>query len=367
MLKNKNYSYFPKVIVSIILVWLCGAILISILEPETFKNFGISLWWAIVSMTTVGYGDYAPKTEIGRIVAIFIMFSGIGLIAIVTATISSVFVTKKIMEGKGLEKVNINDHILLCGWNDNMLGVIKNLSQSMDNLQMTILLVNDQAQEKVDSLISSFNNLNIKFIRGDYSMDSILDKANAREAKFALLLNNHKNNEDEKVILTTLTLKKISSKIRVIAQIDNEDKATFLKRANVDAILSNEEFHSFMATSHIIQPSVAHTISNIIDYNSKNQISEAKIPEEFIGKTFSELHTYYFNKYGSICLGLFNNEKNMGISDVLSADTSALDMFIEQKLNDAGHSLNKKNNVNIILNPDKNEIIHEEQGAILLK
>tara|TARA_Y100001960_G_C14714365_1_gene848789 strand:- start:1154 stop:1801 length:648 start_codon:yes stop_codon:yes gene_type:complete len=215
--------------------------------------------------------------------------------------------------------------------------------------------------------MSSFNDLNIKFIRGDYSMDSILEKANASEANFALLLNNHKNNEDEKVILTTLTLKKISSKIRVIAQIDNEDKATFLKRANVDAILSNEEFNSFMATSHIMQPSVAHTISNIIDYNSKNQITETVIPKEFIGKTFSELHSYFFNKYGSICLGLFNNEKNMGISDFLSSDSSALDMFIEQKLNDAGHSLNKKNNVNIMLNPKKDEIIHEEQGAILLK
>ena len=55
------------------------------------------------------------------------------------------------------------------------------------------------------------------------------------------------------------------------------------------------------------------------------------------------------------------------LSDILSADSSALDMFIEQKLNEAGHSLNKKNNVNIMLNPKKDEIIHEEQGAILLK
>ena len=38
--------------------------------------------------------------------------------------------------------------------------------------------------------------------------------------------------------------------------------------------------------------------------------SNTEIPKEFIGKTFSELHTYFFNTYGSICLGLFNNEKN---------------------------------------------------------
>ena len=42
MFKNKNYSYFPKVIVTIILVWLCGAILISILEPD-FCNNGVCI------------------------------------------------------------------------------------------------------------------------------------------------------------------------------------------------------------------------------------------------------------------------------------------------------------------------------------
>ena len=236
-----------------------------------------------------------------------------------------------------------------------------------NNDDNNIVLINDQSQDKIDNIISTFNNLKIKFVRGDYSMDLILDKANASKASFALLLNNHKNNEDEKVILTTLTLKKISANIRVIAQIDNQEKATFLKRANVDAILSNEEFNSFMATSHILQPSVAQTISDIIDVNSNNLIEEAIIPEEYIGKPFSELHNYFFSTTGSICLGLFNHEKNMGISDFLSSDSSVLDKFIEDKLKKAGHSLNEKNNINLMLNPKKNELIQKEQGAILLK
>ena len=366
MFKNIRYSYFPKVILSILIIWILGSILIRIIEPNSFNNIKTALWWTIVSMTTVGYGDYAPKTDLGRILAIIIMLSGISLIAIVTATISSIFTTKKIMEGKGLETVNLKNHIIVCGWNDHMINVINNLSKTLDK-KSNIVLINDQPQDKIDNIISTFNNLKIKFVRGDYSMDLILEKANASEASFALLLNNHKINEDEKVILTTLTLKKISTKIRVIAQIDNQDKATFLKRANVDAILSNEEFNSFMATSHILQPSVAQAISEIIDINSSSSIQEVEIPDEFIGKPFSELHNHFFSKNGAICLGLFNHEKNMGISDFLSSDTSVLDKFIEEKLKKAGHSLDEKNNINLILKPGKNEIIKKNQGAILLK
>ena len=122
-----------------------------------------------------------------------------------------------------------------------------------------------------------------------------------------------------------------------------------------------------MATSHILQPSVAETISNIIDLKSSNKIVESDIPKEYIGKSFLELHEYFLKSTGQICLGLYNNEKNMGITDILSSDVSILDKFIEQKLQKAGHSLNEKNNVNILLNPRKDLVINKEQGAILLK
>ena len=145
------------------------------------------------------------------------------------------------------------------------------------NLEQAAIILDELKIDGFKSDISNYNDLDIKYIRGDYSMDSILNKASAKNAKFALLINNHEKNEDEKVILTTLTLKKLSSRIRVIAQIDNQEKATFLKRANVDAILSNEEFNSFMATSHIIQPSVAQTISNIIDLNSNSNPPQIKM------------------------------------------------------------------------------------------
>ena len=70
------------------------------------------------------------------------MLSGISLIAIVTATISSIFTTRKIMEGKGLENITLSNHILLCGWNNNIINVINNLSKStnFDNLFIVLII-----------------------------------------------------------------------------------------------------------------------------------------------------------------------------------------------------------------------------------
>ena len=101
-------------------------------------------------MTTVGYGDMAPETLSGRLVAILIMLSGIILVALVTGTISSIFTTKRIMEGKGLEKISKENHILICGWSSNIANLINGfLNSSKDS---NIVLINDEMQDKIDTI-----------------------------------------------------------------------------------------------------------------------------------------------------------------------------------------------------------------------
>tara|TARA_Y100001970_G_scaffold138948_1_gene170936 strand:+ start:467 stop:865 length:399 start_codon:yes stop_codon:yes gene_type:complete len=60
-------------------------------EPDV-KSFSDGLWWALVTITTVGYGDITPMTSIGRLVASALMFLGLGLIASLTAVISVKFI-----------------------------------------------------------------------------------------------------------------------------------------------------------------------------------------------------------------------------------------------------------------------------------
>ena len=70
-----------------------GALAVYSVEREasgsTITDFGTALWWAFVTVTTVGYGDFSPVTFQGKIIAVVLMFTGIALIGIVTATLAS--------------------------------------------------------------------------------------------------------------------------------------------------------------------------------------------------------------------------------------------------------------------------------------
>lgn len=68
-------------------------------DPEaTITNFGTALWWAIVTCTTVGYGDHSPVTPAGQGIAVVLMLVGIALLSIITANIASLFVEQDVQE-----------------------------------------------------------------------------------------------------------------------------------------------------------------------------------------------------------------------------------------------------------------------------
>jgi voltage-gated potassium channel len=72
-------------------VAVCGGLLMTWADHEAFPNVYRGLWWAIQTVTTVGYGDVVPTTVAGRAIGAVVMLAGIGFLSVLTASIVAAF------------------------------------------------------------------------------------------------------------------------------------------------------------------------------------------------------------------------------------------------------------------------------------
>lgn len=361
---------FILIIIGIIISAMIGAVIVILLEPGTFKSIYSAVWWAVVTMTTVGYGDIVPKNIVTRVVSIFVIFAGISFISLFTATISSMFVARKIREGKGLEKINQFNHLIICGWNNSTENLIESILNIGKNYNFSkITLINDLPEDEINNIIYKFKDAKIKFIRGDYTKEIVLKRANIKEAKAVMILPNETTqltDSDEKTLFATLTIKSISSKIPVIVFLENNENRIHLKRANADEIFVKNEYSGFILASSVLMPGVPQTISQLTNTTIGTNLVRKDIPKNYIDKTFKELSEYFRKEEKAILIGVFNESEQIAFTELLSSDTSQLDAYIEKKLKLAGHSLGERNKMDINLNPDDEYVIKEKDIAILI-
>ncbi|NQV14858.1 NAD-binding protein, partial [bacterium] len=288
-----------------------------------------------------------------------------------TATISSIFVARKIREGKGLEKINYTDHYVICGWNDLADELLEAFLKQDKDDKTSIVLVNELSEEEIDSWRSKLNASHLGFVRGDFTQDQILAKANVAKARAVLILPNlikaSKAEADEKTALATYSIKALAPKAKVYAYILHYENKAKLKRAKADGIIIADEFGPFLAASQLHHPGIPAFLSEMLNTDQSRLISKP-VPEGMIGKPYGELFSTSFEEFGTTILGVYQEEPSAGIGDFLSADSGDyLDHFIAAKLKAAGRGVNEEQKMKIRINPEKGYILKSGEQMILLR
>jgi voltage-gated potassium channel len=75
-------------------ITVMAGFLMTIVDHDSFPSIGTGLWWAVQTVTTVGYGDDVPETAAGRLLASLVMLFGVGFLTVITAAITSTFVAR---------------------------------------------------------------------------------------------------------------------------------------------------------------------------------------------------------------------------------------------------------------------------------
>jgi voltage-gated potassium channel len=83
----------------IAIIWIATVIVFGVLawivDPDSFDTVWLAFWWALQTITTVGYGDVVPQETDGKVVGAVLMLGGLSLLSVITATVTSAFITRR--------------------------------------------------------------------------------------------------------------------------------------------------------------------------------------------------------------------------------------------------------------------------------
>lgn len=330
------------------------------------------IWWAVVTVATVGYGDRFPISVGGRIVGFVLMFFGVGMMSLLTATIASIFVEKKIMEDKGLETVKVKDHLIICGWNQHTEEVLAGLTTYGLTGDAPIVLINELSVDEIESFRLKYKKFNLKFLRGDYVREDVLLRANIAGARFAVIMadvsgGHSRERTDERTALTALTIKYLAPQVKTIAELLDGENRQHLKRANVEEIIVRGEHIGSLLATAVKSPGLPRLISGMLSLGDTNKFWRVEIPKTFIGRTFQDLSTHYREKQHAILIGFLKDKKAMKLEDLLSDNTSVIDNFIREKIRETKKDFYyEKDEARIVVNPAGDYTIGPDEYAVVL-
>ena len=338
---------------------------------EQFHSFGDALWWALVTIATVGYGDKVPITLGGRIIGSLTIISGLVLISLFTATVSSLFVARRIKESQGLQDINFTDHILICGWNPHVEDILRTLIRHEEqSAPMKVVLANDAAPELMEVVVETYPELDLKFVRGDYAREAVLNRANIKNARAAIVVPDHGTEAgiaaDNKTLVCLLTMKSLNPTLKVYTHIINKDNLQHFRRANADDVIVSDQYVGFFLANHILAPGAPQTAMEILDNENGNDFHRVSIPPEFVGKNFGDLFVHFKKTRNWTLVGMVTEHETVHLNDILSDDTSAIDAFIQRKFKEAGINVSEKFGVQTTVNPPFDYKILPKDIAVII-
>ncbi|MDD5223502.1 MAG: ion channel [bacterium] len=358
---------------SIIAIFVTLVLLVSFFESqaanEGFRGLGDAFWWAMVTASTTGYGDIVPQTGIGRILAAGVMFLGIISMSLITGTVASVLVERKILRGLGMEKISLSGHLIICGYNFRLARIIGAI-RKMHPENLSILVINQAEEDKMMEVMSQTKDRHLHFLRGDYVHEEILKQGNAAQAKAALILSDFTFPErtDERTILAALALRAANPGLRITAEIQREENIPHLRRARVNEIVCGDSYTPFILASGVLSSGMPRTLDLLLQPGSAQSLKIVSIPAGLVGKTFRDAFSHFREKSSALVIGLVSeSRKGISLSDILSTDSSAIDQFITRKLSESEPGmLTQRAGLQVQIAPPDEQIIEPKDLALLL-
>ncbi len=273
-----------------------------VLEPSAFPTIFDGIWWAVITASTVGYGDFVPETTGGRLTGMLLILTGAGFLSSFFVSLAATTVTRQndLLEGKS--NYRGSGHLVIIGWNERSKGMIHALCQQ--NTLVSIALI-DETLEK-----NPLSNKKVHFIKGSPNLDNVLVKAGITKASKVIITADQNKGElqaDMHSIITLLAVKGLNTFVPCIIEILTHEQVENAKRAGADEIIETNIITSFIMLQSISSQDMVTSFLDLLYQMSDRKLIYQDVLFDDIEKDYTSIGIEYFQN-GSVLLGIKRGE-----------------------------------------------------------
>lgn len=329
------------------------------------------LLWNTATLFGQDFAEHYPVTVAGRLLGIVLLLISMFGVSAITGYISSALIEHNLNSMKGLKKLqSLKNHVIICGWKSDLKSLIQDIIRKNRRIHLSdIVLINDVDDTKIQSLLLDDELKGLQYVRGDYSEEDILLKANAQTASRVLIMGENQENlepelVDSRVFAAALMLKGMNPRIHICAEVQTQKYKKYLEGQKCDEVIYSEEYTRYILSTATSYDGMAKVLSSLFDNGDGISVQIYEPEEGWCGKKFEEISNDY-KKQRIMVIGVLENmgaERKLKHSLLAEAQKSTNYGEIVQRLKEVKHV--ERNAP--VLNPPDDYVLGKNTGLIVL-
>lgn len=267
---------------------------------SNIKSIYDAIWYSLVTLTTVGYGDFYPVTKPGKFLGLILIFSSLGIIGILIGRTTEYFRGYKEHKKMGYYGTKFKDHIIIVGWDD----FSRSVTPELINADKKVAVITDK-KDDIELIYEQFSKDNIFVLYSDFHNVAQYAKANIMDS--AMVFINLSNDSDN--LICVLNIKKHYENRSFLVTLEGGNLKETFQSAGVTCIISKNEIAAKLTASYIFEPDVAHFASDLLS-STKSDIEydfqQFKVVKDnpYVNKRYGDVFYELKKKYNIVLAGL---------------------------------------------------------------
>ncbi len=264
-------------------------------------------WSTFFTMISGDFVEVKPVSAAGKILVTVLVFFGIGFVSIVTACIASALVVEKLEAGRGMKKLHLRNHILVCGWNAGARTILGELATAANGRDLVV--VADLEEDPTPAYGKT-----VHFVRGDCTDEEVLKRADAAHAHTAIVLADTSggrvyDDADARTILAVLTVETLNRDVYTCAELVHRKNRVHLERVHVDEVVVSGEYGGKILAHSALYHGMSQVLSDLLTTGEGSEFYRVPVPAEAAGKDFEAVLNYFRAKHRAIVVAVVRGDK----------------------------------------------------------